>query len=63
MRIFHASKRVQTGPVHAVGNAASSGQSPPPVASHDAEVVAASMLDGNHKQPDYAGTSEVKDSV
>ena len=41
--------------VYAVGDAASSGPALTPVASHDAEVAASNMLDGNHDVPNYLG--------
>lgn len=45
--------------VYAAGDAA--GQGPPltPVSSHDAKVVAANILEGNHAQPDYRGVPSV----
>ena len=45
--------------VYAVGDAASSGPPLTPVASHDAKVAAANMLDGNHQKPDYLGVPSV----
>ncbi|MBA3479858.1 MAG: NAD(P)/FAD-dependent oxidoreductase [Lautropia sp.] len=45
--------------VYAVGDAASSGPPLTPVASHDAKVAAANMLDGNHQTPDYLGVPSV----
>jgi glutathione reductase (NADPH) len=45
--------------VYAAGDAA--GQGPPltPVSSHDAKVVAANILEGNHAEPDYRGVPSV----
>jgi len=45
--------------VYAAGDAA--GQGPPltPVSSHDAKVVAANILEGNHAQPDYRGVPSI----
>jgi len=45
--------------VYAVGDAALSGPPLTPVASHDAKVVAANMLNGNHQKPDYLGVPSV----
>lgn len=45
--------------VYAAGDAA--GQGPPltPVSSHDAKVVAANLIKGNHRTPDYRGVPSV----
>ncbi|HEY3779291.1 MAG TPA: NAD(P)/FAD-dependent oxidoreductase [Rhizomicrobium sp.] len=45
--------------VYAAGDAASSGPPLTPVASHDATVAAANMLEGNHQRPDYRGVASV----
>lgn len=45
--------------VYAVGDAALSGPPLTPVAGHDAKVVAANMLDGNHQKPNYLGVPSV----
>lgn len=45
--------------VYAVGDAALSGPPLTPVASQDAKVAAANMLDGNHQKPDYRGVPSV----
>ncbi len=45
--------------VYAVGDAASSGPPLTPVASHDAKVATANMLDGNHQKPDCLGVPSV----
>jgi glutathione reductase (NADPH) len=45
--------------VYAAGDAATSGPPLTPVASHDAKVAAANMLEGNHQKPDYAGVPSV----
>lgn len=45
--------------VYAAGDAASSGPPLTPVASHDAKVVAANMLKGNHERPNYLGVPSV----
>ncbi len=49
--------------VYAVGDAASSGPPLTPVASHDAKVAAANMLEGNHQKPNYAGVPSVAFSI
>jgi len=45
--------------VYAAGDAAASGPPLTPTASHDGEVVAANLLEGNHRQPNYAGLASV----
>ncbi len=45
--------------VYAVGDAAMSGPPLTPVASHDARVAAANMLNGNHEKPNYLGVPSV----
>ena len=45
--------------VYAAGDAAQTGPPLTPVSSHDAKVVAANMLEGNHRKPDYAGVPSV----
>lgn len=45
--------------VYAAGDAAQMGPPLTPVSSHDAKVVAANMLDGNHRKPDYRGVPSV----
>ena len=45
--------------VYAAGDAAASGPPLTPKASHDGEVVAANLLQGNHRQPNYAGIASV----
>ncbi len=45
--------------VYAAGDAASSGPPLTPVSSHDAKVVAANLLDGNRRRPDYRGVPSV----
>lgn len=45
--------------VYAVGDAALSGPPLTPVASHDAKVAAANMLNGNHQRPNYLGVPSV----
>lgn len=45
--------------VFAAGDAAQTGPPLTPVSSHDAKVVAANLLKGNHRQPDYRGVPSV----
>ncbi len=45
--------------VYAAGDAAAKGPPLTPVASHDAKIVAANMLNGNHRQPNYLGVPSV----
>jgi glutathione reductase (NADPH) len=46
--------------VYAAGDAASKGPALTPVSSHDGKVVAANILQGNHREPDYRGMSIVE---
>lgn len=45
--------------VYAAGDAAQRGPPLTPVSSHDAKVVAANLLGGNHRRPDYRGVPSV----
>ncbi len=45
--------------VYAAGDSAQVGPPLTPVSSHDASVVAANLLKGNHRKPDYAGVPSV----
>lgn len=45
--------------VYAAGDAAQQGPPLTPVSSHDAKVVAANMIAGNHRKPDYGGVPSV----
>jgi glutathione reductase (NADPH) len=45
--------------VYAAGDAAQVGPPLTPVSSHDAKVVAANLLKGNHQRPNYAGVPSV----
>lgn len=45
--------------VYAAGDAASNGPPLTPVSSHDAKVVAANLVEGNHREPDYKGVPSV----
>ena len=49
--------------VYAAGDAAQSGPPLTPVASHDAKVVAANLLQGNHAKPDYHAVPSVAFSI
>jgi len=49
--------------VYAAGDAASKGPPLTPVASHDAKVVAANVLKGNHQKPNYLGVPSVAFTV
>ncbi|MBX3562637.1 MAG: NAD(P)/FAD-dependent oxidoreductase [Sphingomonas sp.] len=50
----------ETNPaVYAAGDAAQAGPPLTPVSSHDAKVVAANLVDGNHVTPDYRGVPSV----
>jgi len=45
--------------VYAAGDAARSGPPLTPVSSHDAKIVAANLLQGNHQKPNYEGVPSV----
>lgn len=45
--------------VYAAGDSAQQGPPLTPVSSHDAKVVAANLLEGNHAKPDYRGVPSV----
>ncbi|MCA1676831.1 MAG: NAD(P)/FAD-dependent oxidoreductase, partial [Actinobacteria bacterium] len=45
--------------VYAAGDAAQQGPPLTPVSSHDAKVVAANLIEGNHRRPDYRGVPSV----
>lgn len=49
--------------VYAAGDAAGVGPPLTPVSSHDAKVVAANMLEGPHREPDYRGVPSVAFTV
>jgi glutathione reductase (NADPH) len=49
--------------VYAAGDAAQAGPPLTPVAGHDAKVVAANLLQGNHAKPDYRGVPSVAFSI
>ena len=45
--------------IYAAGDAARKGPPLTPVASHDGKVVAANLIDGNHRRPDHRGVPSV----
>lgn len=45
--------------VYAAGDAAQAGPPLTPVSSHDAKIVAANLIEGNHAKPDYRGVPSV----
>jgi glutathione reductase (NADPH) len=49
--------------IYAAGDAASNGPPLTPIASHDAKVVAANLLEGNGHRPDYRGVPSVAFTV
>lgn len=49
--------------IYAAGDAAQMGPPLTPVSSHDAKVVAANLLEGNHLKPDYRGVPSVAFTV
>lgn len=59
LRLNEFLQSVSNPAVYAVGDAALSGPPLTPVASHDAKVAAANMLDGNHEKPNYLGVPSV----
>ena len=59
LRLNEFLQSVSNPAVYAVGDAASSGPPLTPVSSHDAKVVAANMLNGNHQKPNYLGVPSV----
>lgn len=50
---------VSNSAVYAAGDVAQMGPPLTPVSSHDAKVVAANLLEGNHQRPDYRGVPSV----
>jgi glutathione reductase (NADPH) len=59
LRLNDFLQSVSNPAVYAAGDAAMSGPPLTPVASHDAKVAAANMLEGNHQKPDYVGVPSV----
>ena len=56
---MNSSRALSNPAVYAAGDAATSGPALTPVASHDAQVAAANMLNGNHEKPKYLGVPSV----
>lgn len=50
---------VSNSAVYAAGDAAQMGPPLTPVSSHDAKTVAANLIEGNHREPDYRGVPSV----
>jgi glutathione reductase (NADPH) len=50
---------VSNAAVYAAGDAAATGPPLTPVSSHDGKVVAANVLEGNHRRPDYRGVPSI----
>ena len=59
LRLNEHLQSVSNPAVYAAGDAAQSGPPLTPVSSHDAKVVAANLLQGNHRRPDYRGVPSV----
>lgn len=59
LRLNEFLQSVSNPAVYAAGDAAQSGPPLTPVSSHDAKVVAANLLQGNHLRPDYRGVPSV----
>lgn len=59
LRLNEFLQSVSNPAVYAVGDAALSGPPLTPVASHDAKVATANMLNGNHEKPNYLGVPSV----
>ncbi|MGK9170181.1 NAD(P)/FAD-dependent oxidoreductase [Inquilinus limosus] len=56
-------RSVSNPTIYAAGDAANVGPPLTPVSSHDAEVVAANLLEGNRRKPDYRGVPSVAFTV
>ena len=59
LRLNEYLQSVSNPTVYAAGDAAQAGPPLTPVSSHDAKVVAANLLQGNHLRPDYRGVPSV----
>jgi glutathione reductase (NADPH) len=59
LRLNDFLQSVSNPAVYAAGDAAQMGPPLTPVSSHDAKVVAANLIDGNHRKPDYRGVPSV----
>ena len=63
LRLNEFLQSVSNPAVYAAGDAAQSGPPLTPVSSHDAKIVAANLLQGNHARPDYRGVPSVAFSL
>lgn len=59
LRLNDFLQSVSNPAVYAAGDAARKGPPLTPVSSHDAKVVAANLVEGNHARPDYRGVPSV----
>lgn len=59
LRLNEHLQSVSNPAVYAAGDAAQVGPPLTPVSSHDAKVVAANLISGNHQRPDYRGVPSV----
>lgn len=59
LRLNEFLQSVSNPALYAAGDAAQSGPPLTPVASHDAKIVAANLLEGNRHRPNYAGVPSV----
>lgn len=59
LRLNEFLQSVSNPAVYAAGDAAQMGPPLTPVSSHDAKVVAANLLEGNRRKPDYTGVPSV----
>ena len=59
LRLNEYLQSVSNPAVYAAGDAAQMGPPLTPVSGHDGEVVAANLLKGNHRKPDYGGVPSV----
>lgn len=63
LRLNEFLQSISNPAVYAAGDAAQSGPPLTPVSSHDAKIVAANLLLGNHARPDYRGVPSVAFSL
>ena len=63
LRLNEFLQSVSNPAVYAAGDAAEAGPPLTPVSSHDAKVVAANLLKGNYRRPDYRGVPSVAFTV
>lgn len=59
LRLNDFLQSVSNPAIYAAGDAAQKGPPLTPVSSHDAKVVAANLIKGNHVRPDYRGVPSV----